>query len=319
MFEVSVIVLTLNSERHISRCLASMVDQTFKNFEVIIVDAGSNDRTLDIIESYKKRLSLQVLSAPKTSMGEARNVGIRHARGNILAYCDSDDRYLPEKLELQLGYYRSLKNKNVVVFSDILIEGSSSTLKFESPRYTRKFFQHGLIDVVRHQGCNLSSMLVPKNTKSTVYFNEGAAGRFGEDWQYNISLAVAGLNFKFFPGYYSIVEERSDSHSSWSNQHLLKWYVIEHLYKNKDLLLQMGVSKTRWCMAIFSHWVKFFVSCPVAGCVEFPLTQNYTSIGKKPWALQWYKLAIPIITVINKSGFFKYIWILKRKCSRKIT
>lgn len=96
---ISVIVVTKNSERHLKECLDSILMQEFYKFEVIIVDAMSTDKTRDIIyESFNKYyFLLKMIYVPSnTTIGEARNIGMRNASGEILAYIDSDVE-LPHK------------------------------------------------------------------------------------------------------------------------------------------------------------------------------------------------------------------------------
>ena len=112
MHEVSIIVLTYNSETYVSRCLASLKEQSFKNFEIIIVDGGSSDATLNEIEKFKKSLKLVVLKAPNSSMGEARNIAIAYSKSNFITFCDIDDVFLYNKLEAQLNHAKRIKSDN---------------------------------------------------------------------------------------------------------------------------------------------------------------------------------------------------------------
>ena len=84
---VSVIVPTWNEEKYLPRCLASLAKQPCKEqFEVIVVDGGSTDRTIDIARKYADR----VLIKPGEPVGAARNIGAKEANGGILAFIDAD-------------------------------------------------------------------------------------------------------------------------------------------------------------------------------------------------------------------------------------
>jgi glycosyltransferase involved in cell wall biosynthesis len=80
--------------------LESVLNQTFGDFELIVVDDGSTDGTAELLTGYAGRL--RVLSEGRRGVSGARNLGARTARGKWLAFLDSDDLWLPEKLELQL-------------------------------------------------------------------------------------------------------------------------------------------------------------------------------------------------------------------------
>jgi glycosyltransferase involved in cell wall biosynthesis len=89
---ISIIIPALNEEKMIGRCLESLTRLTFARdqFEVLIVDNGSRDRTLAIAESFKDRLNLQVLQQAGVRISALRNLGARGASGNILAFLDAD-------------------------------------------------------------------------------------------------------------------------------------------------------------------------------------------------------------------------------------
>lgn len=85
--KISVIIPTYNEEHVIKKCLDSLVKQTYKSFEIIVVDDGSTDNTLDVLSKYKK---CQLLKQNHTGPGEARNLGAKKAKGEILVFVDAD-------------------------------------------------------------------------------------------------------------------------------------------------------------------------------------------------------------------------------------
>jgi glycosyltransferase involved in cell wall biosynthesis len=89
---ISIIIPALNEEKMIGRCLESLARLTFARdrFEVLVVDNGSRDRTLDIVESFKNRLNLKVLQQEGVRISALRNLGARAAAGEILAFLDAD-------------------------------------------------------------------------------------------------------------------------------------------------------------------------------------------------------------------------------------
>ncbi|WP_163580501.1 glycosyltransferase family 2 protein [Gracilibacillus saliphilus] len=103
---VSVITPTYNSETYIQETIESVLQQTYPNWEMIIVDDGSSDQTIAIIEEYQKEDDRIRLIALEKNQGAAvaRNTAIENAQGRYIAFLDSDDRWLPEKLERQLTF-----------------------------------------------------------------------------------------------------------------------------------------------------------------------------------------------------------------------
>jgi glycosyltransferase involved in cell wall biosynthesis len=100
---VSVIVAAYNAEKFISRTLDSILSQTYKNLEVIIVDDGSQDRTLKIIESFaRKDHRIIVVKQSNSGVAAARNLAIEHSQGEYIAPIDADDIWYPQNIEKQL-------------------------------------------------------------------------------------------------------------------------------------------------------------------------------------------------------------------------
>jgi glycosyltransferase involved in cell wall biosynthesis len=103
--EVSVIIPTFNRAQKVRRAVSSVLDQTFKDFEVIVIDDGSSDETVDLLEGFRDRIT--IISHPENlGVSAARNSGIRASRSPFIAFLDSDDYWLPEKLETQVRYFR---------------------------------------------------------------------------------------------------------------------------------------------------------------------------------------------------------------------
>src|SRR5690625_4333075 len=103
---VSVITPAYNAERFIEETIESVLQQTYSEWEMIIVDDRSTDNTVAIIERYvKKDDRIKLIELPDNSgSAVARNTAMDHARGRYLAFLDSDDLWLPEKLERQLKF-----------------------------------------------------------------------------------------------------------------------------------------------------------------------------------------------------------------------
>jgi len=96
---VSVIIPVYNSERFLAQAIDSVLSQTYHAFELIVVDDGSSDQSREIALSYPV---IKYVYQQNSGVAEARNRGIEIARGKFLAFLDSDDLWLPEKLSLQM-------------------------------------------------------------------------------------------------------------------------------------------------------------------------------------------------------------------------
>src|SRR5690348_1065740 len=104
---VSVILPTYNRASLISRAIRSVLNQTFTDWELLIVDDGSTDATEQLIRSRSADSRIRYMKLPQNvGMCNARNHGIALARGEFIAFLDSDDEWLPTKLEKQLAVFR---------------------------------------------------------------------------------------------------------------------------------------------------------------------------------------------------------------------
>jgi len=105
---VSIITPCYNSERYIAKAIESVINQTFIDWELIIIDDKSTDNSLSIIKEFLKIEPKIKLIEQDINIGaaNARNIGIKNAIGEYISFLDSDDIWLPEKLEKQIKYMR---------------------------------------------------------------------------------------------------------------------------------------------------------------------------------------------------------------------
>lgn len=97
---VSVIIPVYNVEKYLKRCVDSICNQTYKELEVLLVDDGSDDSSPEICEEYVKvdeRIS--VIHKKNGGLSDARNIGVQHATGKFVYFCDSDDYIEPNLIE----------------------------------------------------------------------------------------------------------------------------------------------------------------------------------------------------------------------------
>ena len=100
--KVSAIIPTYNREKLVPRAIQSVLDQTWQNFELIVVDDGSTDRTEQVVSGFTDDRIRYVRLDKNSGVSHARNIGIESAQCEYIAFQDSDDEWLPEKLEKQM-------------------------------------------------------------------------------------------------------------------------------------------------------------------------------------------------------------------------
>ena len=122
---VSVIMPSYNASRFIGASIDSVLSQTYRRLELLITDDHSTDpETIELLKAYaEKDKRVRIFLMPENNgPGFARNNSIREARGRYIAFCDSDDRWMPEKLEKQIAFMK--KHKYCLTFSSYLVCGA---------------------------------------------------------------------------------------------------------------------------------------------------------------------------------------------------
>jgi glycosyltransferase involved in cell wall biosynthesis len=109
---VSVVIPVYNREATVADAVQSCLAQTFEDIEVIVVDDGSTDRTREVLNGFGARI--KVISQANGGVGAARNAGTRVTSGEYVAWMDSDDIAMPERLGLQAGLLASRPDINLV-------------------------------------------------------------------------------------------------------------------------------------------------------------------------------------------------------------
>lgn len=133
--KVSVIIPNYNYADYLSRTVDSVLAQTYGNVEVIVVDDGSRDKSLDVLKKYEKEIA--VIVQQNQGVSAARNTGANNSTGDYLAFLDADDIWLPEKLEKQMVKFRDDEEVGLVHCSMTYID------KEEKPTGEHEFGKEG--------------------------------------------------------------------------------------------------------------------------------------------------------------------------------
>lgn len=130
---VSVIIAAYNCDKYINQCIDSLLNQSFKNFEIIVVDDGSTDRTYSILNEYKtKNKNLYIYRQKNKYAGVARNNGLSRAKGEYVLFLDADDFFEPNMLMLAYQRAKSV-DADIVVFKGR--EYNDVTKEFKNCRF----------------------------------------------------------------------------------------------------------------------------------------------------------------------------------------
>lgn len=120
---VSVIIPSFNHEKYIYECVTSALNQNYNNLEVIVVDDGSTDSTLEILRGFGSKIELVVQQ--NQGQATARNTGIKLAQGSLISFLDSDDAFVPGKISLQVQKFAG-DNTLDLIYTDYTIVNENS-------------------------------------------------------------------------------------------------------------------------------------------------------------------------------------------------
>jgi glycosyltransferase involved in cell wall biosynthesis len=129
----SVVIATYNYGHFLGEAITSVLNGTFTDFEIIVVDDGSSDGTAEVVLPFLSDRRLRYYRTRHRGLSAARNVGIRFAQAPLVAFLDADDLWLPEKLARQLALFRRDPGLGVVYARRLLIDESGAAIDFQEP------------------------------------------------------------------------------------------------------------------------------------------------------------------------------------------
>lgn len=138
---VSVVVPIYNVEKYLDRCLSSIVNQSYRNLEIILVDDGSPDRCPQMCEAWAQRDErIKVVHKINAGLGMARNTGIEHASGDYICFYDSDDYIAPQTIEKALALAEE-KEAQVVVYGMQTVDKDGNVVRTMVPQAPKSVYR----------------------------------------------------------------------------------------------------------------------------------------------------------------------------------
>lgn len=191
---VSVIMPAYNVEKFIQQSIDSVMAQTFTSWELIVIDDGSTDNTVAVVKSNQdKNANIFLIQQKNKKQGAARNAGLKIARGKFIAFLDSDDMWMPNKLEVQLRY---AEKADVIycggtIFTESVEKGKPWETEFGLFSAREMYAKLYTYNPIPNQAVLVNREWVTK----IGYQNESMEVVGCEDWEYWIRLAKNGATF----------------------------------------------------------------------------------------------------------------------------
>ena len=183
MVKVSVVIPTYNRAHVVGRSIDSALNQTYQDIEILIVDDRSTDETFEAVKPFFRHPQVRYLRHEKNKGHQAaRNTGIRNARGDYVAFLDSDDTWIPEKIELQLDAINKKGEDRVVLTGWKMVNGPRQRL------FEKHYEGYVYPELLASDGPGYGCMLVPREWLRQIGFLDESILAFA-DWDTCISLS----------------------------------------------------------------------------------------------------------------------------------
>lgn len=218
---ISIIIPCYNDAKYIEQSVISVLNQTYPNIEVIVVDDGSNSATKTVLKKLEPKIT-KLISQENQGQSTARNVGIREAKADYILVLDSDDYFEPSFCE-----------KALIVLEDINIKLVAS--------YMVRFNDNGIIDEYRNFGGGIGNLILNNQATGSVMFRKKDFIRVGgydemmrsgfEDWEFYIRMLKDGGNIFIIKEplfYYRLRENSTTLRANKVRYELLKYIYSKH-------------------------------------------------------------------------------------------
>lgn len=232
---ISVIIPTYNRVHYLQEAIESVLRQTYKDFEIIIVDDASTDNTKEIVLSYGDRV--RYVCQDNKERAAARNNGIIHAKGGYIAFLDSDDIWLPNHLQVCLHTLNSSQDAGLAFSGSCIIDENGKIISKVKLCSFNGFVLNNIVSKFSSGGCNASSCLIKKEIFNRVgYFNEDRALSGSEDWEIWVRIAASTkfISTNLYTVKLRFHKEKSSINADKMAKSMTK--ALDTIYNNADIL-----------------------------------------------------------------------------------
>jgi len=261
--KISIVIPIYNTDKYLPKCINSVLNQTYKNLEIILVDDGSTDKSVEICDKYSLQDNrIHVIHQKNSGIAHARNTGIRIATGEYLSFIDSDDY-------IEADMYKTLLDKLYAYDADIVEcdhfransekintnYNSGEILQFNNQQALEALFLGKLKDCVW-------SKLYKRDVVDGIEF---PVGNICEDdpWTYKVFARSQKIVFIDLAKYYYLQREDSNSHSS-----IFFWEKLDRFYNSKERLefiardfpSLFNVAQKRFWLDLLNNYIKLEIN-----------------------------------------------------------
>lgn len=205
--KVSLIIPCYNYGRYLDECFSNLQEQSYSDWEAIVIDDGSTDHTMEIVRAWQTHEPrIQYFYQSNSGVSVARNLGLLKANGELIQFLDADDLLSKEKLQLQVNFFLDHPNVDLCYTENHYFEDGIPQIRYPDQEFLGKdwmirFSGKGAFAVEQLIRNNLAVISSPLIRKSLV----GLAGFFpeqvahAEDWQFWLQCVLAGATIHYLP------------------------------------------------------------------------------------------------------------------------
>lgn len=237
----SFIIPVYNAEHFLPRCIDSILNQSFPDFEILLIDDGSTDKSASICDEYSKQDSrIHVIHQPNSGVSSARNIGIEKAKGEWIWFVDSDDYILNNSLYKISQYLNDNSNYDLYLFSYKEIRGNKQrNISYKETELTYKDFAHCLFRYT-YKPAPWCYIIKSETIKKHTFHKEL---KIGEDFYFLFSYLSKNMDKRIrvsdLPIYAYYINSFSVLQSSKTNRVLFYSTFVDTIYsflRNDNLL-----------------------------------------------------------------------------------
>ncbi len=245
MPRISVIIPTFNCARFLGRAIDSALAQTYRDYEVIVVDDGSTDETQSVVAQFGGKI--RYLYQPNKGASSARNLALSKATGELIAYLDSDDMWYPQKLERQAAFLDTHSECGLVHSDFAVIDEIDRAIHLRLYQETQRIVPQGCCTLDLLRRCHMqTSTVVERRVCIERTDNFDARLPVCQDYLHWILVAMEGFSFGYIDEALAMYRWRTGSLFHSSPRRVCEDFatIFEILLNEKFLELRCGRAAT---------------------------------------------------------------------------
>lgn len=323
---ISIVVPVYNVEKYLDKCIQSIIKQTYRDFELILVDDGSMDNSGKICDKYALQDNrIRVIHKKNSGLSDARNIGTKVATGEKITYIDSDDfvdtKYLEMLMMLQKKY-----NSDISVIGIHSI--SEKNMKIDTVKENYKEYLYSSYEALKHalyqdtMGTSACATLIPAKIAKNYSFPKG---KYHEDdfTTYKYYMAVDSVAVSENPFYFYIQRKKSITHNEFGKADIDELEAADNFLKEFDEkeseLYSAALSKafSNYCQVILKTKNLKVTNPEIYKKIKCFFQENATKIIKNKNCRQKNRI-VAIMFIIGGIPMIKAIYTIRKLFERII-